>query len=243
MVRNHFISRCLRINRCFRFFHKHFPAMKIKLLLTAIASLLLAIGLNGQILQKGNFVVGSTLGFSSADSKVTLSTNDVEDESAGPSSLQFGISPNVGYFVADNFALGIGMDYTFSSLKEPNEDRTDDTDLLFGPFGRAYLPVGEDMAFFLEAGFGFGTSSDDQFIGEEKQSIRTNVFAVGVGPGFTIFSSQAIGIEAMFKYNYARSKFDTEAGGIKTTTKTITNQFDIGIGLQFYFSGVEKAGW
>ncbi len=38
----------------------------------------------------------------------------------------------------------------------------------------------------------------------------TNIFAIGAGPGFTIFSSDAIGIEALIKYNYARSKFDID---------------------------------
>jgi hypothetical protein len=215
--------------------------MKIKLFLTGIFSLVLAFGLQAQLLDQGNFVIGATMGLSTADSKITHSTGNVDEEGEGPSSLQLSFAPKVGYFVLENFALGIGADFTFSSLKEPNEDRTDDTDLLFGPYGRAYLPVGDDMAFFLEADFGFGFSSDDQYVGDDLRSINTNVFALGIGPGFTIFSNESIGIEALFKYNFAQSKFNTEAGGIKTTTKTTTNQFDIGIGLQFYFGGVEKA--
>ncbi len=131
------------------------------------------------------------------------------------------------------------MDFTFSRLKDKNRDRTDDSDFLFGPFSRYYLPVAEGMAFFWEAEFGFGNSSDDQFIGSDKQSISTNIFAIGTGPGFTIYSSQSIGIEAIMKYNYARSKFNTESGGVKTTTTTRTNQFDISLGIQYYFGGIK----
>lgn len=100
-------------------------------------------------------------------------------------------------------------------------------DLLFGPFFRFYLPPEEDIAFFLEPNFGFGNSSDDQFIGEGKQSVKTNIFAIGVGPGFTVLSSKGIGLEAIFKYNFARSKFNTEIAGVQTVSITTTNQFDI----------------
>ncbi len=196
--------------------------------------------LRGQMLDQGNFLIGATLGFSSADSKISQTIGSVDAEGKGPSSLQVSFAPNIGYFVADNIAVGIGMSYTFSSLKEPNEDHTDDADLLFGPFGRYYFPLENNMAAFLSADFAFGNSSDEQFVGQTKQSIRTNIFAVGVGPGFTIYSDSGIGIEALFKYNFARSRFNTDLDGINSETITKTNQFDISLGIQFYFGGLQK---
>ena len=216
--------------------------MKATSVFYALFVLLFATSMSAQVLDKGNFLIGTTAGFSTAKSNVTYSTNSGEAEGDGPAALQFNIAPKIGYFIIDNFALGIGLDYTYSTVKEPNRDRTNDSDLLFGPFGRYYLPVNEDMALFLEANFGFGNSSNDQFIGENRQSVSTNVFAFGAGPGVTIFSNADIGIEALFKYNFARSRFDTENLGIRTTTTTNTNQFDFVIGLQFYFGGVSKIG-
>jgi|GEM_PF-4949301 len=70
------------------------------------------------------------------------------------------------------------------------------------------------MAFFLGADFGFGNASDGQYIGEELQRINTHVFAFGVGSGFAIFSTHDIGIEVLFKYNFARSQFETENAGL-----------------------------
>ena len=64
--------------------------------------------------------------------------------------------------------------------------------------------------------------------------------AFGAGPGFTIFSNDGIGIEALVKYNYARSKFDIDIAGEKTTTTTKTNQIALSLGVQFYFSGLRK---
>lgn len=210
-----------------------------------LLALLLGISMiaQAQILQRGNFLIGSTLGFSSADSKVKQVLNSVEQTNSGPVSLQLNFSPNVGYFLADDLVLGIGMDYTFGRFKEPNTDRTEDSNLLFGPFFRYYYDLGENMAFFGEMDLGFGNSSDDQFIGSTRQSITTNIFSVGVGPGFTIYSDNAIGIEALFKYNFARSHFNTiGVDQVQNETITKTNQFDISLGIQFYFSSIQPAG-
>ncbi|MEZ5044560.1 MAG: hypothetical protein R2828_31990 [Saprospiraceae bacterium] len=214
---------------------------KLMLLIGGLVFLSLSTA-SAQIFDQGNFILGSTLGFSASSSNVKLSASSTEEKGEGPSSVQFSFKPNIGYFIVDNFALGLGMDYTFSRLKEPNQDKTNDSDLLFGPFFRYYYPVDAQMAFFAETNFGFGTSSDDQLIGEAKQSIHTNIFAIGMGPGFTIVSEGGIGIEAVFKYNFARSRFDTQIGGVSAETITKTNQFDMSIGIQFYFGGIRSVG-
>lgn len=187
--------------------------------------------------ERGNFMLGSAVGFSSNTS--TIAQADTKGE--GPESFQWNVSPHIGYFLFDNFTLGIGLDYTFSREKQPNEDKNDDSDLLFGPFGRFYVPFGGDKAVFVEGTFGFGTSSDDLIIAGENQHISTDIIAFGAGPGFTIFSNDAIGIEALVKYNFARSRFNTSVGGVVTETTTKTNQLAISLGIQFYFAGLRRA--
>jgi len=54
----------------------------------------------GQLMKQGNFMVGSTVGFSTADSKVT--SGGVENE--GITARQFNVAPVIGYFVIDNLA-------------------------------------------------------------------------------------------------------------------------------------------
>jgi hypothetical protein len=206
------------------------------------SSFLLFIGqLNGQInskvLQSGDFLMGSTVGFSSTSSRISQSSTTGVGEKT-PRSIQVNLSPSIGYFLMDDFALGIGMDYTYSYQRDVDNNRRTDSDFLFGPFVRYYMPVGERMAFFGVLTFGFGNSSNENLLLTGNQSVSSNIFAVGVGPGFTIISNNAIGLETIFKYNFARSKFDTELGGIKTSTTTNTNQFDISLGVQLYFGGL-----
>ncbi|HMQ50332.1 MAG TPA: hypothetical protein PKA00_23095 [Saprospiraceae bacterium] len=216
--------------------------MKNKWIFWISPLLAISLSLPAQVLDQGNFMMGSTIGFSVAESKVILHASSNNEEGEGPSSTQFNISPSVGYFILDHFALGIGMDYTYNAIREPNQDKNDGSNLLFGPFVRYYFPVDEDIAFFAVTNFGFGNSSDNQLVGTSQQSIQSNIFAVGIGPGFSIFSNSAIGLEALFKYNYARSVFDTEIAGVKTTTTTRGSQFDLSLGVQFYFGGIQKVG-
>ena len=208
---------------------------KIKLL--TLFMLLVQVSTFAQVMSKGNFMVGSTLGFSTANSKVTTGGQ----ENDGLSAQQINIAPVIGYFVLDNFAAGLGADYTLNSVTEPNKDETDDSDLLFGPFMRYYFPAGDNVAFFVVGNFGFGNSKDNQVVGEIKQKIETNVLAFGTGPGMTVYSKGGFGIETILKYNYAKSSFDTTIGGVSATTQTRTNQFSLSLGLQYYFGGFRGA--
>lgn len=205
--------------------------------------------LQAQAFSQGNFMMGGTLGFSAAESSVDVEAEGVSVTNEGARTTQFNIAPAVGYFLLDKWALGIGMDYTLNRLREPkniNDPNTDyeksyDSDLLFGPFTRVYLPVGEDKAFFLEATMGFGSSESQVSIDGVSQTVSNDVLAIGVGPGFTILSHDAIGIEAQLKYNWARSNAEIIFNEINTNTQTFTNQIDFSIGLQVYFARVKPA--
>jgi hypothetical protein len=207
-----------------------------------IALLFCASFLSAQYTDQGNFMLGSTFGLSAANSTISHNAGDGGASVENPTSTLFTISPSVGYFVLDELAIGISMDYTFSRVRSAVGEKNEDSNVLFGPFARYYLPIADDMAVFLEGSFGFGNSRNDMELGGQPQNIRTNMVAFGVGPGLTIFSTSAIGIEALCKYNYSRSTFDTTIGGINAKTITRTNQFDFSVGMRFYFGGLQKAG-
>lgn len=207
-----------------------------KITLLSLFITLIQLSVFAQVLDKGNFMVGSTVGFSTANSKVT--SGGLENE--GISARQFNVAPSIGYFLIDNFAAGLGADFTLNSVTEPSKDKTEDSDVLFGPFARYYFQTADNVAFFLVANFGFGNSKDEQIIGEAKQKISTNVLAIGTGPGITVYSKGGFGIEAILKYNYAQSKFDTTIGGVSANTKTRTNQFSLSLGMQYYFGGFQR---
>jgi hypothetical protein len=215
--------------------------MKKTLLLFLISWLGWQVLLTAQITDRGNFLVGGSFGLSSAESTIIRDDGAGNVTEDGPSSLQYSIAPSVGYFVLDNFAVGFGMDYTVSRIEEPSLDRIFDSDLLFGPYARYYLPLSYDKAFFLQADFGFGNTTDQIQIGGDLENISTNIFAFGIGPGFTVISEDAIGLEAIFKYNYAQGENEITLNNVRTKTSTRTNQFDFSIGVQFYFTRIASA--
>lgn len=190
-----------------------------------------------QFTDRGRFMLGSAVGFATNSSKTSFDNSSTEDSE--PKNTQWNVSPYIGYFLFDNFTLGIGLDYTSSSETRAGEEKTKDSDLLFGPFTRYYIPFG-DKALFLQGNFGFGNSSDNLTVNGANQNINTNILAFGIGPGFTIFSNDGIGLEALVKYNYAKSQFDLDIAGVKTTTTTRTNQIALSLGIQIYFAGLKR---
>jgi len=205
-----------------------------KWMLAAIAVCIMAPSY-GQVTDQGNFLIGANIGFSSANSETEQTLNGDPSGTEGSTASQFNITPSIGYFLANNFTLGIGMDYTYNSIERPNDEQANDSDLLFGPFARYYVPMENNMAFFMEGTLGFGSSDEESNIGDVAQDISNDVFAVGIGPGFTIISDNGIGIEALLKYNYAESDADFEFEGESVNVKTITNQIDFSVGIHVYF--------
>lgn len=196
-------------------------------------------------LQKGNFMLGSGIGFSTSDSQVDIDNNDVNFNGDGGTSTLISVSPNIGYFFTNNFTVGVGMDYisSFSSgpvdITDPNspENTTSNTDVLFGPFARIYVPMADDKAFFVTSTLGFGSSKDEFTSNNTTQTVNNNIVTLGVGPGFTVISKGGLALEAIVKYNYARSQSDIILEGVQRTSTTKTNAFDFTVGIQYYFAG------
>ncbi len=198
---------------------------------------------------RGNFMLGTGIGFSTSNSEVDVNSPDGNFSGDGGSSTQLNFSPGIGYFFANNFAFGVGMEVignrttSQSDITDPNspEQSSENSDLLFGPFARYYVGVSDDKAFFLGATLGFG-SSRDQFSSSNgsSQTINNNIVTVGVGPGFTVFSNSGFALEALVKYNFANSNSDINLDGITRESNTRTHAFDFSVGIQYYFGGLRS---
>lgn len=198
---------------------------------------------------RGNFMIGTGIGFSSSNSKVDVNSQTGNFSGDGGSSSQLNFSPNIGYFFANNFAFGVGMDLIASrtssqtDITDPNSpgQTSQNSNVLFGPFARLYVAVSDDKAFFLGSTLGFG-SSRDQFTAAagNNQTINNNIITVGIGPGFTVFSNSGLALEALVKYNYARSNSDIKIDDVTRESTTRTHAFDFSVGLQYYFGGLRR---
>lgn len=151
------------------------------------------------------------------------------DLQKGNTGFSFDLTPKVGYFIADDFAIGpeiiIGLNTNSGST-------------LFnygvGGFGRYFLTntteteVVRGSRWFVEANAGLvGTN----FKNEGQASSNTNGLGIGFGPGISYFVTDRIALEGLLKYNL----------GVGFGNSTTTNRLNLGIGFQIYLPGKQLA--
>jgi len=160
-------------------------------------------------IQQGNLMVGANL----ANLDIGLQNG---------ASVEFNLTPRLGYFVKDNIALGglvkLGVDYA--------KNRGTTVEYGIGAFGRYYLgdkryEILKHTRFFGEANAGFG-GTNTKVSGSD--AITTNGLDFGFGPGVTYFITPNIGLEALAKYNL------TVGFGSSATVNRLSFEF----GFQIY---------
>ena len=227
----------------------------MKKLLTSMMLCMFVFAINAQEIvnqptRRGNFVIGTRIGFSTAKSTVDVQSSVGSIKGDGGSSAQFNLAPAIGYFIVNNLVLGVGMDWLRTNSSTGVDlnggvaapQKSNSNNVLFGPFARFFIPLGDDKAFFIGSTLGFGNSKSEYTADNTTQSIDNTLLNIGVGPGFTIFSRNGMALEALVKYNYAKSTSIIDVQGVKRTSKTWTNALDFSVGIQYYFGGFRSAG-
>lgn len=199
--------------------------------------------------KRGNFVIGTRMGFSASRASVDVQSSTGSIKGDGGTSVQLNLSPAIGYFFANNFVIGVGMDlFSLSSSSgidvtgndSPPQDSRNNN-VLFGPFVRYFFPVSDDQAFFIGSTLGFGSSKNRYTADNQTQTINNTLLSVGVGPGFTIYSNKGLALETLVKYNFAKSKSEIDVQGVRRVSETWSNGVDFSVGLQYYFGGFRSA--
>ncbi len=194
--------------------------------------------------EQGNFLIGTRVGFSTAVSRLKVESPTFNYDGEGARTSQFNIAPNIGYFITRNFALGLGMSYSSLRSSDPSSAVLDtsgrnsdsyNSNLLFGPFARVYLPVSEDNAFILGGIAGFGNTVNQVKVANNTQTIRTDLTSLGLAGGFTVFSQGGISLEALVIYSFDRSRNSLNLDGVQSKTTTWTNALNFSFGLEYYF--------
>lgn len=128
---------------------------------------------------------------------------------------QFSLNPNIGFFVANNFAVGAGLSINFS---KQGEIKT--TELGVGPYARYYVGKGNTKPFIVaEANYLTATN--------KTGDIKNTSTGVGylLGAGFAAFVSDMVAVEGLAGYNYSDFNGTSGSGG-----------FAMRLGFQLYFN-------
>jgi len=175
--------------------------------------LTMSLSINAQI-TKGNWLVGGNGNFSSVTS-TSFNSSGNETESKG-SGMQ--IRPNIGYFLLNKFATGLGVNVNYVSSRGTN---TTNWSIGASPFVRYYILKNDNRYnIFGEANFSYNT-------GLSKINNDSTSTSVGLSTGGVVFFNSSVGLELTFNYANGTSRRD----GVKARE---SKQFFIGLGFQIH---------
>ncbi len=192
-----------------------------KLFLTLSAAIAVTFAANAQT-EKGKFILGGNVSY-----------NYDENLDNDGNRQGFSVAPNLGIFLADNIAVGLGIGYQWNQ----NDNSADKfkTDLFFvSPYARVYQGNG-DLKFFgqLSVPMGWGTSKTN-----DTKTASNETYGVELSPGLAYFPTSKIGIEFSVRgLYYQNSIWKPEAGdNISTNSFGLNvNSLAPSLGVRFHF--------
>lgn len=167
-------------------------------------------------------------GFANGDIFISGSLNVSSTKDGDLKTSSFGIMPKVGFFVADDIA--IGGQVGFMTSKDEAENKTNTFNV--GAFGRWYGTPASDFSFFAELGVNYRNSkfTDDATDTDTKSS----GFGIALSPGVSYFISSNFAMEASIAaLTYDSNKPDE--GDSATSFGLNANLTNVSIGLVYKF--------
>jgi len=177
-------------------------------------------------------------GFSLSDIFVSGTIAFGNSSSGGFDSNQFNFSPQLGYFVDDNFAIGGRLGYTSSTSESPSfidptatvEDTATTLSLSF--FGRYYFTPSNKFSFFGEIEPGIFNSKRES----GQLETKGNGWFINLSPGINYFLSNHFAIEASVGLlGYNTFELDVDNADTQSNFNIGVNLSDINLGLLYRF--------
>lgn len=208
---------------------------------------------------KGQWMVGGSFSYSESSSSdyKFLILRDVEGKS-----YNFSVSPNFGYFIRNNVAIGGRFSYNRNYIDIGNIDINLNDDLSFKidnasllehmiygtAFVRTYINLGDSKRFglFNEARVTFGAGQGKTYSGKAEtldgvyETIRH--LQVGIAPGMTAFITNNAAVEVSvgvmgFDSKWIEQDHNKVVEGSRrvTSAKFKIDLFSINLGMTYYF--------
>ena len=229
----------------------------MKKLITIMCTGLLTIGLSAQT-DQGTFLIGLNTGLGYSNTNITdvegmgIDWGDVYDKSS-TSTLNFNLtdfsalleSVKFGYFVSDNFAVGLSLIYIsdgtnddyVSDLNSGGWDDVKETTTTFvvEPAVRYYMEMGEGFLFGqLSYGMGSQTYKVELSEQDDPDDQIMKVSGLGIGVGYSILVNDNISIEPVLGYSMlTQTEVDqgVSSSGSVADLVTKSNTISLAIGL------------
>jgi outer membrane protein len=162
-----------------------------------------------------------TTGFGFSQGNIMLegnfNFNSENDKDAGVKTNDFNFNPKVGYFISDDFAIGIqlglGSGKTETELPDGSTAETKSSRFDAGVFGRYYfLDLGQRFKTYGELGLGMASGKTEDAAGNET---KTSGFNAGVGVGINYFVTENFAINFTLANVISYESEKTEVGDVE----------------------------
>lgn len=206
--------------------------------------------------EKGKLLIGGNIGYSNSKSS---SRNAQIEQLIGEDSVKtisYSVAVNAGYFIRDNFAIGMGIGYShiksnlngtvyYNDLQIPSPlfySGESKSDLFFlNPFARYYVGLADNFKFFGQVSVPISSGTQKQSGAANPgnyQEYKTTSYGVSIQPGLAFFPSKRISLELSSNgLDYAHRQLKNK----RTDEKTTSNSFSFGLstfaprlGIVFY---------
>ena len=198
---------------------------------------------------KGDWLIGGTVSFNFTTSSEDFDAFDTiaatSDE--GPHTINTTINPGAGYFIADHFAVGLGVAWQYYSTKD-FFGNTDDylqirsSQFAVGPFARYYCITTEHFLFYTEvsisAAFGKQETENTELT-VQSPVYHTKAFSAAIAPAATILVTPKFGIEiGVGNLSFVTSSQKTEGNpAFSGTPETTIHSSNVGLNWNAFTFG------
>lgn len=185
--------------------------------------------LNAQIFVGGGFGLESTTSSSTTGSTTTeLGKN-----------FSYDFSPEVGYFLSENLALGLGFsignDKTTTPITTTTNSEYSVTDWSIRPFARYYAMKSGSFSVFGEGALNIGGTSSQTTSGSTTtDGLSRSTFGISIQPGISYDLSDKVSLIAKvggIYYNANGTSITTGTGANAVKTETSSPVFGLGLRL------------
>ncbi|TGE05633.1 hypothetical protein [Hymenobacter fodinae] len=180
----------------------------------------------------GHYLISGLINYNSSKTDNSPNTNSQNIKSQY---VQF--IPTVGYFVADNLAIGLSGNIASSKQTQASNSYGYTTNSV-GPFVRYYKMVTEKLGFYgqLEGNYVSGTNytTSETVNGQNTSSRRTRGGSGTLTPGIVFFPIEKLGLQlGIGNIGYYRTKETPKSPVPVNTWSTTSSYFSTNFGLAY----------
>ncbi|MCA4900668.1 MAG: autotransporter domain-containing protein [Bacteroidota bacterium] len=142
---------------------------------------------------KGSILLGGSVSADFTTNKTIAGSTTTTNSSTN----SFSISPNVGYFVIDNLAVGGALQFNTTSTKDDGSRASfSSNSFALQPFGRYYFDK-----FYAQASFGFGSYKSENTNGNGITTTnKGSLFNWALAGGYVFLLNDHVGLEPQIGY-------------------------------------------